>query len=212
VTLVLDASVALKWYVPEEHAERAQEILRSGEQLIAPQIVVAEVANASWKLVRRGQLDPSQLHRIAAAIARPFDLLVPLTALLPRAAAIALELDHPIYDCFYLALGEAWTAPLVTDDRRLSPSFRRRRFRFRRCNPGNRVEQRETMPALRERGLLCPEGPLARPMPRTRGARRLRLPTTPSMIPWAGASRSRNVLFGDEGEHSAADQSTDPEH
>jgi predicted nucleic acid-binding protein len=119
MTFVVDASVALKWYVPEENADLADDILRSGRQLIAPQIVVAEVANASWKLVRKGQLDPKQHHRIAAAVARPFDLLAPLTALLPRAAAIALELDHPIYDCFYLALGEARTAPLITDDRRL---------------------------------------------------------------------------------------------
>ena len=119
MTLVLDASVALKWYVPEEHADIAHGILRSGEQLIAPQLVLAEVANASWKLVRRGELDARQHHRKAAAIARPFDLLAPLSALLPRAAALALELDHPIYDCFYLALSEARTAPLVADDRRL---------------------------------------------------------------------------------------------
>ena len=119
MTFVVDASVALKWYVPEENADLADDILRSGRQLIAPQIVVAEVANASWTLVRKGQLDPKQHHRIAAAIARPFDLLAPLTALLPRAAAIALELDHPIYDRFYLALGEARTAPLIADDRSL---------------------------------------------------------------------------------------------
>ncbi len=124
MTLVLDASVAFKWYVPEEHAERAQDILRSGEQLIAPQILVAEVANASWKLVRRGQLAPEQHHRIAAVVARPFDLLAPLSALLPRAAALALEIDHPIYDCFYLALSEARAAPLVTDDRRLLAKLR----------------------------------------------------------------------------------------
>jgi len=119
MTLVLDASVALKWYVPEEHAEIAESILCSGEQLIAPQLLVAEVANASWKLVRRGELDPSQHQRIAAAITRPFDLLAPLSPLLPRAAALSLELDHPIYDCFYLALSESWAVPLVTDDRRL---------------------------------------------------------------------------------------------
>jgi predicted nucleic acid-binding protein len=119
MTFVLDASVALKWYVPEDDADLAEDILRSGQQLIAPQIVVAEVTNASWRLVRRGQLDPKQYHRIAASVARPFAMLAPLTALLPRAAAIALELDHPIYDCFYLALSEARTAPLITDDRKL---------------------------------------------------------------------------------------------
>ena len=119
MTFVLDASVALKWYVPEDDADLADDILRPGQELIAPQIIVAEVANTSWRLVRRGQLDPKQHYRIAASIARPFAMLAPLTALLPRAAAIALELDHPIYDCFYLALSEARTAPLITDDRKL---------------------------------------------------------------------------------------------
>lgn len=131
MTFVLDASVALKWYVPEDDADLAEEVLRSGEQLIAPQIVVAEVANASWKLVRRGQLDPTQHRRIAASIARPFEMLAPLTVLLPRAAAIALELDHPIYDCFYLALSEARGAPLITDDRRLLAKLQATAFQVR---------------------------------------------------------------------------------
>jgi len=129
MTLVLDASVALKWYVPEDDADLADDILRSGEELIAPQIIVAEVANTSWRLARRGQLDPKQHYRIAASIARPFAMLAPLTALLPRAAAIALELDHPIYDCFYLALSEARTAPLITDDRKLLAKLQATTFR-----------------------------------------------------------------------------------
>jgi predicted nucleic acid-binding protein len=131
MTLVLGASVALKWYVPEDDADLADDILRSGQELIAPQIVVAEVVNASWRLVRRGQLDPNQHHRIAASIARPFATLAPLAALLPRAAAIALELDHPVYDCFYLALSEARTAPLITDDRRLLAKLQATAFQVR---------------------------------------------------------------------------------
>ena len=66
-------------------------------------------------------------------------VLAPLSALLPRAAALALELDHPIYDCFYLALSEARTAPLVADDRRLlakrpPTSFNVQALRARRPN------------------------------------------------------------------------------
>lgn len=119
MTLVVDASVALKWYVPEEDDDLAAGLLHSGEELIAPQIVVAEVANASWRLVRKGEITPTQHTRIAASVARPFAALAPLAALLPRAAAITLALDHPVYDCFYLALSEARDAPLITDDRRL---------------------------------------------------------------------------------------------
>ena len=126
---------------------------------------MAEVANASWKLVRKGQLDPKQHHRIAAAIARPFDLLAPLTALLPRAAAIALELDHPIYDCFYLALSEARTAPLVTEDRGCSPSCEATIFHVQALQlPATRLSGGgDLMPELREitTGLRFPEGPVA---------------------------------------------------
>ena len=36
-----------------------------------------------------------------------------------RASTIALELDHPVYDCIYLACTEIEGVPLVTADRRL---------------------------------------------------------------------------------------------
>jgi predicted nucleic acid-binding protein len=53
--------------------------------------------------------------------ARPrfFDALVSATGLAPRAVAIAGQLDHAVYDCFYLALAEAEQADLVTADMRL---------------------------------------------------------------------------------------------
>jgi predicted nucleic acid-binding protein len=122
--VVVDASVAFKWYVPEDDADLAQDLVASEHRLIAPEIIVAEVANASWKLVRKGELDPGQHTRIASALPRPFEELVPLTALLARAAAISLALDHPVYDCFYLALSEAREAPLVSADRRLLAKLR----------------------------------------------------------------------------------------
>lgn len=50
----------------------------------------------------------------------------PLRPLAPRAAALARELDHPVYDCFYLALAEAEGAALITADRRLVESVRGR--------------------------------------------------------------------------------------
>ena len=37
-----------------------------------------------------------------------------------KAAALAVQIDHPVYDCVYLACAEAEAAPLVTADERLS--------------------------------------------------------------------------------------------
>ena len=49
----------------------------------------------------------------------PFDELVPSEALHTRALELAIDLRHPIYDCFYLALAEREAAALVTADTRL---------------------------------------------------------------------------------------------
>nr|WP_294519284.1 type II toxin-antitoxin system VapC family toxin [uncultured Rhodopila sp.] len=54
--------------------------------------------------------------------------LVSLTTLAPRAVTISRELDHPVYDCFYLALAEAREATLVTADARLLRRINRTRW------------------------------------------------------------------------------------
>jgi predicted nucleic acid-binding protein len=50
--------------------------------------------------------------------------LRPTASLAPRALELALNLDHPVYDCFYLALAEAETAQMVTADRHLERRLR----------------------------------------------------------------------------------------
>ena len=65
------------------------------------------------------RISQAQLGEIAANLPRLFDALVSATVLAPRAVAIAGQLDHPVYDCLYLALAEAEQADLVTADTRL---------------------------------------------------------------------------------------------
>jgi predicted nucleic acid-binding protein len=62
---------------------------------------------------------PRQLAIVARGVADAFTTLHGSASLAPRAAAIALDLDCPPDDCFYLALSETRSAPLVTADRRL---------------------------------------------------------------------------------------------
>ena len=119
MTLVVDASVALKWYLVESGAESARQILADDDRLVAPELVVAEVCNACWLACRRGEISAVQQAQIAVDITRIFDRLEALVPHAARAVAIARELDHPVYDCFYLAVSEALDAPLVTADGRL---------------------------------------------------------------------------------------------
>ena len=110
MTLIVDASVALKWYLREAGADAARQILAGDEILVAPELVVAEVCNASWLAWRRREIAAEQQGEIAMDIPRIFDRLESLSRHASRAAAIARELDHPVYDCFYLAVSEALDA------------------------------------------------------------------------------------------------------
>jgi predicted nucleic acid-binding protein len=78
-----------------------------------------EVANAAWKGARRGLVAPGQLAAAAERLPDWLDQIHPVRPLLPRAVSIARELDHPVYDCVYLALAEREAAALVTADLRL---------------------------------------------------------------------------------------------
>jgi len=120
VSLVVDASVALKWFVPQEpHASQSLAVVQGGVALIAPDLLIAEVCNAAWRSARLGRISQAQVEEIAASLPQFFDTLISATVLAPRAVAIAGQLDHSVYDCLYLALAEAEAASLVTADMKL---------------------------------------------------------------------------------------------
>lgn len=117
-SFVIDASIAVKWVVEEEGTPESL-ALRTHAKLIAPDLLVAECANILWKKVARGEL----LHDealIAAALLQQADIeLYPMRSLLAPAAQLAIELEHPAYDCIYLAFAAERGCPLVTADGRL---------------------------------------------------------------------------------------------
>lgn len=122
--LVVDASVAVLWTLEQRGSDRAA-ALHGENGLIAPSLIVAEIGNAVWKAVRRGDL-PREHAATAAEIALgPLHELKPAEELRARALELAIELNHPIYDCFYLALAEREGAPLISVDTRLIAAAKR---------------------------------------------------------------------------------------
>ena len=131
MSLVVDASVAAKWVLPEPNSSQAERLRQSGEALIAPTLVLAEIGNAVWKRAIRGELtaaDAESAVRLAAVL---FSSLLPMEQFAKRATALAIGLRHPIYDCFYLALAEREDATLVTADARLIVAAKKARVRVR---------------------------------------------------------------------------------
>jgi predicted nucleic acid-binding protein len=115
-TAVVDASVAIKWMIAEPDSDRASRLL--GVRLLAPEIFDAECTNVLWTKVRKQQISAefarnglSKLHAVPL-------IRVANRELAERALALAIELDHPAYDCLYLALSERERVPCVSADAR----------------------------------------------------------------------------------------------
>ena len=116
--LVIDASVAVKWFVRESGTESALRLLEGDALLIAPEIFRPEAVNALLKQHRRGQLGDDLLDRALSGLELNMPQLVASGSLMERATSIARRLRHPIYDCLYLALAERWSTAFVTADAR----------------------------------------------------------------------------------------------
>ncbi|MDE0275073.1 MAG: type II toxin-antitoxin system VapC family toxin [Defluviicoccus sp.] len=117
---VVDASVAVKWLVAEVDADVAEELATSGHDLHAPRLMASEVANALWRKARTGEIERRAAGILLADVQ---DMPVRWGAdeiLSANAARLALALDHPIYDCVYLALAHRIGATVVTADRRFA--------------------------------------------------------------------------------------------
>jgi predicted nucleic acid-binding protein len=123
VNLIIDASVLVKAFIPENGSEDAGSLLARAEEgevgLIAPELIYPETANILWKKVRRNELTSDEAREIAEAV-----LAVPIRA---EAAAstfllaldIALACGVTAYDAQYVALAEALDCQLITADLKL---------------------------------------------------------------------------------------------
>jgi len=119
VNFVVDASVAAKWFLDEHDSEAAISLLTSATALVAPEIILVEVTNVVWKKWRRGEVQRHHLHVPARWLETGLPRLVPIRDILDKAIRLTAELDHPIYDCLYLALASDLDFQLITADRRL---------------------------------------------------------------------------------------------
>ena len=118
--LTVDASVVVKWFVPEPLFHEARLVLTYRHDLYAPELLLAEFANVIWKKARRGEIPDPRPHFAELRELGNIVALHRIAGLVDRAASISRELDHPVYDCLYLACAEATGSALVTADRKFA--------------------------------------------------------------------------------------------
>ncbi len=130
---VVDASVAIKWYIPEIHFDEARRLLvrrRDGELTIhVPDLFLAEIGNILWKKVRRAELERDTAWAVATEVLAVPSSVYMSGPLLPAALELALAADRSVYDSLYLSLASALGCPLVTADARLHNALASTPFR-----------------------------------------------------------------------------------
>lgn len=118
MVVVVYASVAVKWYVAEAWRTEARNALASAAELIAPDIILTEVANALRRKVTEGTVTKEQALNALDDLPASFSRIVHAEQTLRAAFDLALSLSHPFPDCVYLACAIMNGANLVTDDRK----------------------------------------------------------------------------------------------
>lgn len=115
---VVDASVAIKWFLPEIHSEAALGLRNARYRLHVPALMTLELGNVLAKRIRRRELTQAEGAVILKALAQ-----LPLQwhaddRLFPAAYQLALDTRRSVYDCLYLALAEAVDGAMITADRK----------------------------------------------------------------------------------------------
>ena len=116
---VLDASAAVRLILGDPTASELADQIGDASLVLAPELMLTEVANALWKLARSDQLKGLDPQRLLADARDLVDRVEPDRHLQVEALALACHLNHPVYDCLYLALARREAATLISSDRRL---------------------------------------------------------------------------------------------
>lgn len=119
--IIVDASVAVKWFVPEEHSDQAVAVLRSGQRLLAPDLIRFEVAATFTRLLHLKNIDQRKaeilLNKWRQYLVRQAVALEDTSKHLEEAEALSVALSHPLQNCLYLAVANRLESPLITADK-----------------------------------------------------------------------------------------------
>ncbi|HEX3210654.1 MAG TPA: type II toxin-antitoxin system VapC family toxin [Geminicoccaceae bacterium] len=121
--LVVDASVAIKWVLHEPDRDLAYALFDG--ILLAPDLMLIECANALRSRAARGSVGVGEVEPAWTTICEAPVRISPAVEFIDEALALGVALEHPVYDCIYLALAIASGCSVVTADRRFRAAVRR---------------------------------------------------------------------------------------
>jgi predicted nucleic acid-binding protein len=128
--VVVDASVAVKWFLPENGEALVSEALalldaydKEEVRFVVPDLFYVETASAIWKAVRVGRVPQAFGDQSLVLLTQREFPTVPSLKLLDKAFQIATAHGRTVYDCLYVALAVQTNSQLITADERLANSL-----------------------------------------------------------------------------------------
>ena len=113
---VVDASVAIKWFLPEIYSDAALRLLAHQHTLHAPDLIFSEFGNVLWKRVRKNEISKNEANATLEGLVTLHLQMQPSQLLMPLALEIACGENRTVYDSLYLAAAIALQSSLVTAD------------------------------------------------------------------------------------------------
>jgi len=122
VLYVIDAGVAVKWFIPEEDSDIAHRLLtrylQGLDTPIAPDLLISECGNVFWRRQRQGDITAEEATESIADLLTLDIPLVSVSSLVQSALRLTMQHQRTVYDSLYLALAEERDCPLITADER----------------------------------------------------------------------------------------------
>jgi predicted nucleic acid-binding protein len=116
--IVIDACVAVKWFLPEPQSDLAEAVLMEDEVRIAPEHVLVEVGNTLLGAHRANAITLDHARAAISALEKLIQLR-PIHEIADAAFQVASVIGCTHYDALYVAAAGRWDAALVTADARL---------------------------------------------------------------------------------------------
>lgn len=128
--VVIDASVAIKWFSQEKDSDRAVALradhIEGRKTLVSPDLLIYEVLNA---LRFKPKFNSTTVARaLNDLLDLRLDIMIPTREVISKCSELSYEYNITSYDSYYLALGEFLGLNVVTADNRLYEKAKSCRF------------------------------------------------------------------------------------
>jgi len=129
LTCVVDASVGIKLFMPEDFSGDVQDMFLDSfaapkASLFVPDLFYVECANILWKRTSKGEIAASVAQECVVQLLALDLAPTPTAELAERGLEIALAYGISAYDACYVALAERTNTSLLTADTRLATALK----------------------------------------------------------------------------------------